>query len=124
MEFPCYILDDLGKKNISDRVLQVLQSYSWPGNVRELQNIIQRGIVLSEGEEKITIDELPEKVKHGSALGENEDYKVPLMSLKEVEKKLIKDTLAETGNNISQAAKLLDIGRSTLYRKINKYDLK
>ena len=115
---------DLGKKTISDRVLQVLQSYSWPGNVRELQNIIQRGIVLSEGEEEITIDELPEKVKHGSAVEENEDYKVPLMSLKEVEKKLIKDTLDETGNNISHAAKLLDIGRSTLYRKINKYDLK
>lgn len=113
----------LGNKNISDKALKLLQRYSWPGNIRELQNIIQRGMVLSEDSNQITVKELPEKLKQGSIFENNESSNVPLMSLEEVEKNLIKKVLSKTENNISQASELLDIGRSTLYRKIDKYEL-
>ncbi|MCK8827070.1 sigma-54-dependent Fis family transcriptional regulator [Natroniella acetigena] len=114
----------LGDKKISAKALKLLQSYNWSGNIRELENIIQRGIVLAEDSNQITVNQLPEKLlKHESIVENNEGHKVPLMSLEEVERRVIKEALAKTENNISQAAQLLDIGRSTLYRKINKYKL-
>ncbi|MBM7623364.1 hypothetical protein [Sporohalobacter salinus] len=70
--------------------MKLLQKYDWPGNIRELQNIIQRAMVLTEDSNQITVNELPEKLKHGFEVENVESQKVPLMPLEEVEKKLIK----------------------------------
>ena len=105
-------------KRISPELLKRFEEYSWPGNVRELRNLIERAVILSEGEE-IKCNELfvfpssQEEEKHYSSV----------MSLKEVEKKHIKYILEYTGWNKSRAAKILGITRTTLRNKIREYNL-
>ncbi len=113
----------LGNKIITKKAMKILKNYNWPGNIRELQNIIQRGIVLAEESNQITVNELPDKLEYEIKSVNNDSNEVPLMSLENVEKMVIKKALSKTENNISHAAELLNIGRSTLYKKIKKYNL-
>ncbi len=110
------------KKKITPAALEALRKYRWPGNVRELENVIQRGIIVSEGE-KITPDALPLELaerkeertaKHeGGFAGKVEEY----------ERDLIADALRRARGVRSQAAKLLGINRTALLYKIKKYKL-
>ena len=104
---------EYGKSQIklSDKALEILQRHSWPGNVRELENVIQRAIIMSE--DTIEIKHLPIYLK----------YPVPasnstLKSLAEVEKEHILKVLSRVDNNITRAAKILQIDRKTLRRKL------
>ena len=99
--------------------------YRWPGNVRELKNVIERAVVLTRGDvidvEDLTLTKL-------STAGDTQDI-VPLpsvfeaISLDEVERRHILATLQATAWNKSQAANILGIERSTLDRKIRRYEL-
>ncbi len=101
---------------LSDAARRKLLSYGWPGNVRQLRNVIDSAVVLADGE---TIDV--------SVLGLREE--TPLESEWETlmidhwERKLISIALERTQNNVPEAAKLLGIGRATLYRKIDEYQI-
>ena len=100
---------------ITPAALTALKSYDWPGNVRELENAIERAVVLSCGE-PITPYHLPQEVQRRSSPKRN-------YSLKEQERKLILEALEYSNWEIKKAAKLLGINRSTLYNKLEKYQI-
>ncbi|MDY7033349.1 MAG: sigma-54 dependent transcriptional regulator [Thermodesulfobacteriota bacterium] len=101
---------------ISSSALKLLMDYNWPGNVRELENIIERALVIGQGNE-IVPDDLPfSRIEVGADTFPK--------SLKMMEKIHIERILNETNWNISQAASVLEIDRQTLYNKIAKYEMK
>jgi Nif-specific regulatory protein len=91
-----------------------LLSYQWPGNVRQLRNVIDSAVVLAESDE-ITPDDLGLRDVAGDEL---ESLRIDFW-----ERKLIVESLSRTGGNIPEAAKLLGIGRATLYRKVEEYGI-
>jgi two-component system NtrC family response regulator len=99
---------------ITDRTLQCLMAYDWPGNVRELQNVLERGMILSEAG-LITERALPlELVGRVSEFTSGQ----PFLSLQEVEGQHILSVLQFVGGSRTRAAEILGIGRKTLYRKL------
>jgi DNA-binding NtrC family response regulator len=101
---------------IKPEALEKLTAYSWPGNVRELENAIERAVVVCKSD-MIQSKHLPVASEQQSPLPKG-------MRLEDMEREHIQNMLAETGWNISQTSRLLDIDRVTLYRKIKKYNLK
>jgi DNA-binding NtrC family response regulator len=120
-------------KEISPDALQILLAHQWPGNVRELENTIERSLVVSTAD-KITADDLPDKVsgrtasrpavvpEAGDSVQVHQQTESP--TLESIEKAYIFWVLNQTGWNKTKAAKILGIDASTLYRKIDRYDLK
>ena len=105
--------------DISPQAMEILVHYDFPGNVRELENIIQRAVALSEGEIIRVVDLPPDlqKLEFNTLDGEG------LLTLEELEKKYIIKVLKKTGNNKSLTSKILDLPRTTLWRKMKKYGL-
>ncbi|MHC4599210.1 MAG: sigma-54-dependent transcriptional regulator [Planctomycetota bacterium] len=101
---------------------KILQTYPWPGNVRELKNCIENIIVLSQGE-TIGPDDLPESIAKRKPSAKGLEGLAGL-SLDEIEKIAILQTLNLVEGNREKAANLLKIGERTLYRKIKQYGLK
>ena len=98
----------------SDKALQVLKSYDWPGNVRELENIIQRLIIMTEGD-SIGIPDLPSLMRFSALQGVS-----PNRTLAEVEAEHIRIVLASVDGNKTRAGKILGITRKTLRDKLSK----
>ncbi|MEM9420269.1 MAG: sigma-54 dependent transcriptional regulator [Planctomycetota bacterium] len=111
---------------IAEDVQMTLMQYDWPGNVRQLMNVIQNMVVIADGD-TLEPRHLPAEIAQASAGGEG-DSSAPIntggMSLDQLEKQAIRDTLRTTGGNREQAAKMLGIGERTLYRKLKEYGLK
>jgi two-component system response regulator FlrC len=93
-----------------------LASWSWPGNIREMENVIERAVILSRGSfvlaDSIQFEVVPEEVSGDFSVG---------MSLSEVEKRLILQTLELTAQNRTRAAQVLGISIRTLRNKLNEY---
>lgn len=111
------------KMGISKQALEKMISYDWKGNIRELQNIIERCVILSSGNE-INEEILPFDItntKHNIT----SDYILPEegISLEEVEKNLIIQALERSEFNQTKAAKLLGITRHTLLYRLEKYNI-
>ena len=104
-------------KRLSTGALAVLRRQDWPGNARELENIIERAAHLCEGEE-ITEQHLPMNLseRHGAKPEESR-------SLRDIERVAIEETLHKTQWNVSRSARLLGVGRNTLYGKIKEYQI-
>jgi two-component system, NtrC family, response regulator HydG len=100
---------------LSDAARQKLLAYRWPGNVRQLRNVIDSAVVLAEGE-AIEPRDLGLRDSGGDQLDS--------LAIDVWEKKLIVEALRRTDDNVPEAAKLLAIGRATLYRKIELYGIK
>lgn len=107
-------------KGIDGKAMGWLMQYPWPGNVRELRNVIERAVVLSQGE-YITEKELPDKIKRRSV--ENNEVSTLKASLESYEKNLIQGIYASRGRNKEETAKVLGIDLATLYRKLKKYGI-
>ncbi len=107
---------DLGKPvpRLSENVLQVLKSYDWPGNVRELENIIQRLVVMIEGD-VIDVPDLPSLMRFSVPRGVS-----PNRTLAEAEVEHILCVLSSVDGNKTKAAKILGITRKTLREKLKK----
>lgn len=101
--------------------LQQLQQHSWKGNIRELKNIIERAVILSEGTE-LTTDNLPLEFQQSSPVTDSGNS-LSAFSLASMEKLHIQRVLNHTSGNKTEAAKLLNIGLTTLYRKIEEYHI-
>jgi len=94
---------------------QRLMKYHWPGNIRELSHLVERAVLLCN-----------EPCIKASDLGINRskvDTELPLMTLKEAEIQLIKKALQQTDNHIPKAATILGLTKSSMYRRIEKYEL-
>lgn len=102
------------KLRLSEKARERMLSYSWPGNVRQLRNAIDSAVVLAEGNE-ITLSDL--------ALQDGVSSEMETLEIDYWEHKLIIEALKRTDGNVPEAAKLLGIGRATLYRKIEHYGI-
>ncbi len=105
---------------IDPKAKTALYNYSWPGNIRELRNCIESAVVLAKGN-VITPMDLPPSVANES---EGDYIKISVgITLAEAEKEIIRGTLNYAKGNKSKAAEVLGIGRKTLHRKIQEYNL-
>lgn len=105
---------------VSAEVERILNAYSFPGNIRELKNIIRRAVLLAKGS-SIEIDALPQEILEPKREVSNT---IDLKFLQEQqEKQSILKALKQTGNNKSEAARLLNIDRKTLYNKLKVYQI-
>jgi len=100
----------------SDKALQSLRSYNWPGNVRELENVIQRLVVMTDGD-AIDVPDLPTLMRF-SALRKTGFTR----TLAEVEAEYISNVLASVNGNKTRAAELLGINRKTLREKLRRIE--
>ncbi len=109
---------------ITPAALSVLVGYEWPGNVRQLKNAIRTMIVMCD-RSQIDVPDLPPEISPRRQLPGTSAAPASLagVSLNDLEKKAIADTLARTQGNREKAAKILGIGERTLYRKIREYNL-
>ncbi|OPY72716.1 MAG: Transcriptional regulatory protein ZraR [Syntrophorhabdus sp. PtaU1.Bin050] len=108
--------EELGRRapGFSDSALQVLKKYHWPGNVRELENVVQRLVVMADGD-VIDVPDLPSLMRFSALRPE-----VPNRTLAEVEAEYIRNVLASVNNNKTRAAEVLGIDRKTLREKLQK----
>ncbi|KPL00140.1 MAG: Fis family transcriptional regulator [candidate division Zixibacteria bacterium SM23_73_2] len=102
-------------QGFAPEAMELLKKYSWPGNVRELRNAVERAIVTGRGNH-ITVSDLP--------IPKSPKISPEDKSLESIEKSHISSILEEMGWNITKAAEVLKIDRTTLYNKIEKYDLR
>ncbi|NVO11039.1 MAG: sigma-54-dependent Fis family transcriptional regulator [Bacteroidales bacterium] len=105
--------------NLSPDALKKLNLYHWPGNVRELQHSIERAIIMSDSSILQPDDFFLSALKQAKTVGGDFDT----YNLEEVEKAIINKVLKQFQGNITQAATELGITRTSLYRRMEKYDL-
>ena len=120
-QFVKVFADKMNKKvsRISDAFLLHLENHDWKGNIRELKNIIERAVILTDGNE-LTDQQLP--VEFQSQSLEN-NKQLSAFDLASVEKLHIQRVLNHTKGNKTETARLLNIGLTTLYRKIEEYQI-
>jgi two-component system response regulator HydG len=107
---------------LSAAVAERLLRYEWPGNVRELENSIERAVALARGDE-LALEDLPERVRRGGsspALGAEPSEE--FVTLEEMERRYILRVMGAVGNSKKLAAQVLGLDRSTLYRKLDRYE--
>jgi DNA-binding NtrC family response regulator len=115
------------QRNISDDALKLMLSYDWPGNVRELENCLDRACALTSGPTIHTVD-LPTTIQDWCKVTEapaiQEAAPVPtngIIPIAEMEKQAILDAIQRLHGDKLEAARLLGIGKTTLYRKLKEY---
>lgn len=114
----------VGKKmtSISGDYLNILKKNFWKGNIRELRNIIERSVILEDSEE-LSVSSLPFDMQQISTAQSSSDKTLSAFSMASAEKLHIQKILNYTQGNKAEAARLLEIGIATLYRKIEEYKI-
>ncbi|ANQ84393.1 sigma-54-dependent Fis family transcriptional regulator [Azoarcus olearius] len=113
------------RREFGPEVLDALQAYCWPGNVRELRNVVE-SLLLMDSTPQVRVDELPEEIlasvpQAARPAAEGAEPECP--SLEAAERRAIQKAVINFQGNLAQAARLLGISRSTLYRKVERYAL-
>jgi two-component system response regulator HydG len=106
-------------RTISEDAMRRLLAYDWPGNVRELENAVERAVALGSGP-ILHVGDLPSNLQYSSSVPAAGDDVVTPIS--EMERRAILSALKETSGDKLAAARLLGIGKTTLYRKLKQYD--
>jgi DNA-binding NtrC family response regulator len=122
---------------ISKEAMRALVNYDWPGNVRELENAIERAVIIASGRQ-IELEDLPQAISKSAfeanaqarqerarAAGEGRSIGIEIAlpsTMDEIEKQVIEATLDYADGDKSRASRLLNIGRKTLYRKLDQFD--
>ena len=118
--------EETGSKvtGLTQAAMTALTNYDWPGNIRQLRNSIRTMVVMCDGQ-IIDIQDIPPEIHQVRRLAASAPAATGLagVSLNDLEKQAIADTLANTKGNREKAAKILGIGERTLYRKIKEYGL-
>ncbi len=109
-------------RNISQDTVMWLTHYDWPGNVRELESVIERAVLFCQGEE-LTIADLPDELQDAQ-MTPNHVFAPPSLSLEEIERDVIIQTLERTSGNVKKSAEILRVHRPTFYRKLKKFGIK
>lgn len=113
-------------KDASEEAFHLLQSYHWPGNVRELENLLERAINLADlhNETRLTPSHFPTlRETRDQKASESKDEPDLATAVARFEKRAIQKALEQTNHNRGQAARILGLHRSALYRKLKKYEL-
>jgi Nif-specific regulatory protein len=114
-------------KGFTPRAMEEMLRYRWPGNVRELKNVIERAVVLTRGQyidhDDLVLSTLRTAGDTDISMADGRGDRSEPASLADIERQHILDTLNQTGWNKSRTAIILGIERSTLDRKIRRYDL-
>ncbi len=109
-------------RGFSPRAMDLMLHYDWPGNVRELENAVERAVILGPGE-LVTEADLPASLHGGQGAMREGLVAGGQHSLEDVEREAIVRTLQQTGNNKSEAARVLGVTRVTLRSKMKKFGL-
>jgi DNA-binding NtrC family response regulator len=109
-------------RSISQAALSLLSRYDWPGNVRELESVMERAVLFCQ-EVQIGPEHLPEHIQ-SSRVSRFKCELPPYLTLEEIEREAIEQTLERTGNNIKKTAQILNVHRPTLYRWLKKFGIK
>lgn len=107
---------------IAPSAMEVLKHYPWPGNVRELENVLERAFSHS-ADGVLQLSDLPESVRMGRVIVSEDPEPMPVISLKEAEKEAIMRAGWACHGVVSKMAEELDIGRTTLWRKMRELDI-
>lgn len=107
---------------ISSQAMSYLARYYWPGNVRELENVVV-SVACEVGDRQIEVNDLPEYIRGSRDIVPVSTGGLVGLTMEQVERMMIERTLQATGGNREQAAKMLNIGTRTLYRKIKEFGL-
>ncbi|HEX5483187.1 MAG TPA: sigma-54 dependent transcriptional regulator [Terriglobia bacterium] len=122
------LLQDLNQKHqknvrvLDQEVLEVFRRHTWPGNVRELRNTLERAVVVCSGEVLRKADLGPEFGRTAPAVVDGDLAIRPGLTVSEVERLLIRETLTFTNNNKTRAAEILGISLKTLHNKLKEYE--
>ena len=109
-------------RKVSDAALEVLRGYAWPGNVRELENVIVRAILLNRAD-VLEPSDFPEKLSQPQSANLVRETTPATPTLESIEKAYIHYVMTQTDGKKAEAARILGIDTSTLYRKIQRYEL-
>ena len=110
------------KKTLSDEAMELLMKHDWPGNVRELENCLERSWALSSGP-ILQVSDLPSDLRSARANGSLRiDSNSRIVPMAELERQAILATIEQVKGDKLMAARLLKIGKTTLYRKLKEYD--
>jgi len=128
--FVSHFNEVMGKKvpGIKDEIMEHFTSYSWPGNIRELKNAIEFSVMLNSGEDAIAWKDLPGKLRTDLLYREintpvSDPFGQERREIQNSEKALYEKAIVLSQNNMSKAAKYLNISRSTLYRKLKAFEI-
>lgn len=111
------------ERTISDEALRLMMAYDWPGNIRELESCLERAATLTSGP-NIHIGDLPTQVQNGGRPAPSENgHPSGVVPIAEMEREAIFSALKRVGGDKMKAAKLLGIGKTTLYRKLKEYGM-
>lgn len=111
-----------GINQVAPDVMSVLLGYSWPGNVRELRNVLERLVILTEGD-TIKVEHLPKSLKKQALTGEGQEAATLPDLTRRTERDIIARALRQAKGNKAKAAKALGIPRSTLYYRMKALNL-
>jgi len=109
-------------ESISHEAVRRLTGYQWPGNVRELRGVVEQMVVLAE-HSRLEVEDLPEQVRGTTDIVLASNPSTAGLTMEQMERIHIANTLKLTGGNREKTAKLLGIGARTLYRKLREYGL-
>ncbi len=111
--------------HLDEDALRALEAYPWPGNVRELHNVVQRAVVVCEGE-VIRREHFPSRITASlpRAPVESEPLRPASARLEDLEREALKRALERSGGNVAEVVRELGIGRTTVYRKMKQYNLR
>jgi len=110
------------RRSVSDEALRIMLSYDWPGNVRELENCLERACAMSSGP-VLHVADLPTMIHNAQvqAPAQADNGKNNILPFSELEKQSILGAIEQLNGDKLRAAKLLGIGKTTLYRKLKEY---
>jgi len=109
-------------RDFSQETLFRLLRYDWPGNIRELESVIERAVLFCPGDQLLP-ECLPEQFQHKNS--RHVAFVIPpLVSMEEIEREAILQTLARTSGNVKRSAQILQYPRPTFYRKLKKFGIK
>lgn len=109
---------------VDNEAMELMRYYDWPGNIRELENVVERAVLLCKGR-YITVADLPGTLLDNSKQQDSLEYKRESLkkAMEKPEKSIIRAALEANDWNRSLTAEMLDINRTTLYKKMKKYGL-
>ena len=108
-------------RGISPSAFALMSRYDWPGNIRELESVVERAVLFCSADH-LQPEHLPEHMQ--SAQAKKLAFEIPpYLTLEEIEREVIQQTLTRTGGNVKKTAQILDLHRPTLYRKLKRFRL-